>query len=357
MIRLWLTLILLPVAVYGHGSNSMAIVEVTPAHRLGSRVTVLEDGMQYCPSHPFTVRCDVPHAENGVYFKLNGQVIHRELRPPFLIVGGDDSGSNINSWDSHPEGSFTIGCYENTKGRNIRGQDIEKSLTIACEETPLQSPPQNKERATKKSRKNFMKAINQVVQGSSDLSIDRKNCVTRRATDFVGEMPSDWKKTGRYSLSYRPDDASHEISSLPTVSSMNNNSLTYSIQVPEPGRYAVVLDLTTSGWTDWNDVWVGCSSGLWPNNNVKVFHNEKGRSKNTVVTGDDNQLHSLSTAGPLRPGMEYTCFVAGRSSRTTLNGIVLFPCMDEEDEDRNSNSDSCDLGSNYWEKYVQICDV
>lgn len=178
---------------------------------------------------------------------------------------------------------------------------------------------------------------------------DGSYCVTKKGDDIEGSLPPGWTAEGT-ALTFRKGDGFGG-----TVKPKEGETLEYKFTVPYKGTYAFVLDMTTSGKSEHNDVWVRCDGG-WTlrrfngsvkegNGFTKAYHNKGGRAQmaNTV----DFDAHQFSTKKVLMPGQTYTIEIAGRSTKTTINGIILFPCKGEE----------CQQSSKVWKAGLDKCSV
>lgn len=172
-------------------------------------------------------------------------------------------------------------------------------------------------------------------------------CIYKVGTSHEEDpLPKGWEAKGT-AVTYKPN------SNYGGVEPKDTAVLTYKFTVKYTSTYAVSLDMGTTHPTEHNDVFVRCQGGFnamkangdkfeagaW----VKAYHNKNGRA--TQAFTKDHDAHALSTKKTFQAGMEYTCSVGARSTKTTIYGLVLFPCKAME----------CQTSSKVWRSGVSEC--
>lgn len=176
-----------------------------------------------------------------------------------------------------------------------------------------------------------------------------RGCVVINASRPLGGPSYGWTREDDGGLTFRAGDPYEGIVQPGT------SKLTYSFEVPQKSTYGVSVDMTTRGWTEHNDIFLRFQYGggfvlKRPGSTVtpgtaftKAYHNNNGRK--TEAKSVDNNGHSFSTIAELEPGVKYYITVGGRSTKTTVHNIILFPC-------RNGQCSSFDR---YWQGIVHTC--
>lgn len=126
--------------------------------------------------------------------------------------------------------------------------------------------------------------------------------------------------------------------------------LVYMLVPTTTSQYAVIVDMTTSGGSEHNDVWLQLKGGFqimrkgvasmvtgW----TKGYHNKRGRA--AFVSTVDNNAHSISSGAVLQQGVHYVFKVGGRSSLVTFHRLLFFPC----------EGDGCQRGG--WREKQNAC--
>lgn len=195
----------------------------------------------------------------------------------------------------------------------------------------------------------ILPATNATEEGA-DVAVDVPPCAVIPASGHMGGLPAGWVSSPDDSVTFRPLDESTTIY-LPDKS----GALVYSFGVPRKGRYAFVLDMTTSAAWNHNDVWVQLLSGgglllrregrslKASRGFVKAYHNAEGRAAHSVSIDSDG--HSLSSKEVLVPGTAYYFALAGRSTMLTVHRAILFPC----------EGMGCETTSKYWQNMISRC--
>lgn len=279
----------------------------------------------------FSVECVVSNEESEVTFLVNGQVVREEKAKPFMLAG--DLDGVIFPWHSFPWGDSTIEC-------RTSGHSVFVHVHIGCAD-------ENKE-AIEDKELTEMAALHSRNVPAPTNEISKDYCVTRKGTDYVGDLIApDWTASGT-AVTYKAENYSH------AVDPPGTSILLYEFTVPVASNYAVVLDMHTRHWTEHNDVWVSCEHGLvlrrgirrsTAEGPVKAYHNSNGRAKEAF--SKDYDPHSISTLRTLVPGTNYACRIGGRSTRTTIHALILFPCEGLD----------CRAESEHWKNYLSTCVV
>lgn len=338
-LRLFVALCLLALS-----AAELRIIEAGMNGRVGPE---LKDGFKFCPQSfsgkGFSVDCRIPGA-NSASFLEGSTVVRREGVKPFMRNGDDASKGVIYPWNSYPKGAATIKC----KGNN--GVMLTASGEFAC---PKPSAPKSAPSAPKSNPPAPKPEPKPVVPKSlpattGPLGVDGKYCVTKKGSQYASKTGSGWEKVGTAMWYERTNP-------FGGIVGPNVARLVYKFTVPAASHYGFTLDMTTSHPTEHNDMWVKCEGGLRlrRGNNLapsgdkffKAYHNDNKRAKKSFSV--DFDPHSFSTINMLKPGVEYTCTVAARSTKTAVNGIILFPCKDG----------TCTHTAGHWQSYLNVCNV
>ena len=308
------------------------------AGRNGKTGPVLTNGLTFCPhlfsSNGYSIKCEI--SSSYAEFQVGSKRVRYERFPPFFISG--DSNEYVFPY-SHVWGTHIIGCY----GEN--DQKIEVEVKFGC---PVEAPqPETVSQQTPTSA-TPQRATSRSDSPDSTYSVRKDYCISRKGTDHINRLPYGWEKDGT-AVTYLPNDFDkHKTVGASTA------VLVYKFMVPVESTYGIVVDMETRDYTEFNDVFVSCDGGVMlrkgskareSNRPVKAYHNKKGRAK--VSSSVDFNPHAISTKSTFKPGREYRCRIHARSTRTTVHGLILFPCFKNE----------CTEDSPKWQSYLRICNV
>lgn len=368
LVFFFLTLFLLISEAVG---GKLQIVEAGWEDRYGRKYGQILPVTQFCPqrfsSLGFSILCipTAPYTGKMVVFKVNGAVVNRETEAPFAISGDIGDTGRIRPWGKYSWSTASpqlwIRC-ENEYGNLI----AQAKFKVDCQTTytkahsralpapqpkPQPKPAPQPKWPVKAGFRSLTSAPSQPQHSTGALGVSRDYCVTKRAEHFMGGKPKDWTFAPGGGLTYKAGDMDH------SVDSPRRAILKYDIWVPRESHYAIAVEMKTRHGTEHNDVWFTCDQYLSlrkghgnartkaPGEYIKVYHNENGRSKKSLTVDFDG--HSISTKYKLKPNTRYSCSIGGRSSRTTVHGIILFPCEDQ----------TCHYRDEHWKKYLGLCHI
>lgn len=320
-------------------STAIAVSEllIIEAGKNGKEGPVLLDGFSFCPTsfskRGFSIECRIEGAKSAsLYFA--GDFEREENVRPFMIRG--DSNGYVYAWEDFQWGEHNIGCMgDNDAQLSATGwfRCDSKSTPMPkreSEPTHAPEPPRGWEKP------------------SSPIGVDQAYCVTKKGTDYSGRLQRGWEARGT-AVWYKPWD------NYGGVTGPQTSILEYYVTVPVKSVYSFVLDMTTMHWTEHNDVWVSINAGFslrkagaWgPRGRqfFKAYHNENGRAKKAFSV--DFNAHAFSTQTELLPGKKYKVSIGARSTKTGINGIIMFPCEGAQ----------CVHTSSHWNHYLRICHV
>lgn len=133
-------------------------------------------------------------------------------------------------------------------------------------------------------------------------------------------------------------------------------AVTAIFEVPKEARYVVVVDMTTQGWTEGNDLGIRFAfGGLMLGNGTKrvgryafrrVYHSENGR-KSATYAYDGVGPATLSTAEMLSSKSMYYLEIKGMGDGVVVHNVFMFPC----------DGAQCDGKSVYWKDMAKKCFV
>lgn len=305
-------------------SARLRIVEAGEGGREGP---TLNEGFEYCPSNKgYSIECIPPSETSSVVITVNGKQ-HEERNRPFFAAA--NSGSTVYPLQVY--GPLNITCQGNGYFKRVVGLvscSTPEPLAVVMNETPAPSP----------------------TPVQNEISLKDVTCVAIKGTDYIGDLSRGWVRTGGTGVTYESDNNSGSI-----VQS-DHSVLEYKFQVPIESRYGITVDMGTMHSTEHNDIWLECTGGFTAYKNekvrkfdgfIKVYHNRNKRYKEAKTV--DYQGFKLTSTAVYRPGMQYECKVGARSTKTTVYGIILFPCDQEKGE--------CHPNSQHYRKNVDQCNV
>lgn len=282
---------------------------------------ILKDGVTFCPKtfgfNRFSVFCKESALSISAEFLVNGNPVRVERSTPYYIKG--DQENTVNAWTDYPADWFVVEC------RLSDGTSSKASVRVFCD-IPLDEG---------------------VVKGE-EIFPTSEGCVLidAKSAPVVG----DWRETDN-GVIFRPGDFAITISVDKKAQKMS-----YFFTPPVTSRYAVVMDMTTAGGKDYNDIWMRFPEGGFALTRggvrlegvgegwIKGYHNANGRA--AIISSVDHNAHSVSTREILEAGHEYEIAISGRSSMVEMHRIVLFPC---------AGDDSCQRGAKSWKNWINVC--
>lgn len=269
----------------------------------------LHDDMTFCPNDSFgtprfSIRCMQSTTSKWAKFHVNGAAVRNDKKAPYYIFKGLHRDNTIpRPWRNYPDSPFDISCeLSNGPINRISRINIKCQSVTDREETPLPQP----------------------AFDGSEFERVRAGCVFIDPRDTT--LASGWEPVSD-GVAYMPDNPSQKITGA------GKASMIYTLVPPSTSRYAIVLDMTTNGGSEHNDVWVRMEGGIqimrrgvartvsgW----TKGYHNKRGRA--AIISTVDRNAHSMASALVLRQGSEYKFGVGGRSTKVIVHRILFFPC-------------------------------
>lgn len=316
----------------------------------GRRGPVLRPGaaVDFCPGrYPrgFTVKCELRARVPKVDFFVNGRYVRSETKAPYVLT------SNVKAffkpWRSYPKVA-TINC------KPVGRKPLKAILRITCRgarpapKRPAPIKPAPIKPAPKKPTAAPKMPAPKMPAAPAPGGMSKAKCIKISAFSYIGRLSNGWVKQGS-GLTFKPNDNSKGTSPGGAA------SLTYKFTPKFTAKYAVTVDMSTSGGVDYNDIWLkfpfgkgfelrkGTQTKSGGTGFNKAYHNKNGRA--ILAFTIDFQGYSFSTANVLTKGKTYTIIVGGRSHKTTVHNVYMFPCAGTQ----------CHQGSGYWTKYVGIC--
>lgn len=312
------TLALLCIAVLSTATPIIRALE----SGVGGTISELAFGVSFCPfifGSGFSVECVLPNA-TYVRFFINSKLVSEQLQPPFALYG--HTNRSVDAWTNYTLGEVQISCVDNNGVATIWRSRLE--CVGSATPTPSVSP--------------------------SPIPLSTNYCVTVRGDEFIPPLTEGWVLNNEtHSVEYEPE------SNFEGIVWWNKAQLRYKFTVPLETTYGLTIDMGTKGYTEHNDVFISFDQGILlrkKNETVgpttgflKAYHNANGRSKQ--VFSIDFDPHTLSVSKALVPNVNYTVVIAARSTKTTVYGVMLFPCRGEE----------CQSGQLPWQRFLHICNV
>lgn len=354
----------------------------------GRRGPALFNGFKFCPkwfsAKGFSVVCNLSYKPKYVTFFVNGKFVRNEFFPPYTIKG--DVNGYIFPWKNAPKDAL-ITCLP--RG----GNPISKTISVTCEKPKAKpsKPAPKKRKPAMKPKKPKMMPKKPAMKPKKPKMMPRKpptkppakpkkpkmmpkkpptkprkppmkpptkpapkptggkgSCVVIRVGKYQGPLRGGWVRKGD-GLAYKPND------NYEGVVGGSKAPLAFYFRVHVPGTYGVTVDMTTSHWTEHNDIWLKLPFGRGftlrrfskvrkgGTGYLKAYHNYNKRA--TAAFSVDFNPHSFSTADVLKPGRTYKIIVGARSTKVTVHKIIMFRC----------DGIQCQSGSAVWRRYVNIC--
>lgn len=277
------------------------------------------DGLSICPktelgSSQFTIACVSARMKNSAVFSIDGSQVRVERTPPLLIAG--DNGGMAYPWRKNvPTGAFSVSC-ELGDGSFFEAKDVRIGCGVGYMGT--EAP------------------VTTTVIGTTDAPTTTVVSATTSTTNPNGcliiptmgvSLADGWKETTD-GVGFKLGDRSKALTPA------GESALNYTFKAKVTGRHAVVLDMTTGGKVDYNDVWIRLTPGgfmlsrqgatRFETDWIKAYHN---LNKRVALTNSvDFTGHSISTGAVLKRDETYDFSIAGRSNNVIVHRVLLFPC-------------------------------
>lgn len=287
----------------------------------------IRSGTTFCPqrdvaSSDFTVYCTPAEQTSpeqtspAAVFRVFADKVARDTTVPYYIAGEDAAG-NPNAWTGAPTGPFSIAC--------VLSNGVKSRVYNVRVECPDPTP--------------------------ADSGSDDTGCVVMQALDTT--LSAGWTADHVDGVTFNARNRSKELTRA------GLSPLLYSFVPPITARYAFVVDLTTRGRADFNDIYAQFTPGGWEARRgtnstvlrgwVKGFQSQFTRGA-WIATSVDHRPHSMSTNRVLDAGTEYVVQIAGRSNDVTVHRIIMFPCEGEGCDRKKwrSKQETCAPGSTMY---------
>lgn len=272
-----------------------------------STAIMINNGSQICSreelgTKSYSIVCGGDSAIKWARFIVNGVIVQQDKLEPYTVTKSWKSGK-FAPWREAPLKPFSISCMLSNGVQNTITNVSFKC--IKSQKPPPLTPSPSFEADTR-------------------LAAGCVNIETKKVDVLDG-----WEKVEN-GVAFRPNNFET------SLSEPGSAALSYKFTVRFKSKYAVVVDMTTFGDQNYNDIWMQLAPGDlqitsfartenamgW----IKVFHKEDGRS--TVTKAKSTFVGSLSSSDSLVPEREYTISISGRSNRVIVHEIVLFPCSE-----------------------------
>lgn len=265
--------------------------------------------MTICPridlgTDAFTVSCAGGETTTRSFFRINSAQVSVDKEAPFYIAGDEDG--IANAWTTAPNTSFTLVCAQ---PGGIKSQ--ARRVRIECPELP---------------------------------PAEETGCVVLDATKT--ELSPAWTLDPAPGVTFNADNRSKELAKS------GEAPLYYKFTPKITSQYSFILDMTTRGRADYNDVYMRVNPGGLQLRRGDSVGNRLGWIKGyhaffsrgvKVSSQIDHVPHSVSTGIILQKDVEYEVGISGRSNRVTLHNIVMFPC------------EGIECQRKYWKKKQEEC--
>lgn len=316
--------------------------EKTPA--LLSRRIQLKSHTKFCPQRDIgytniSILCASdgnPSTTASIW--INRDAVQKDLSNPFLISGQVPGSAGIPiPWTNIPKRPFRATCRLSSG----ISKKVRKVLVACPQSSPVASPLPSRTVSPRPSKSPIFtptpsatspstSAASRIsppipsVSPTSDNEKDRAGCVI---IDVRSATPSNgWVRVSN-GLAFQPNNMAT------SITGSSKAQLFFSFRPLQTSRHAVVVDMTTSAGSDFNDVWIHLKGGFqlmrqgiaqnvtgW----TKGYHNKRGRA--ALISHVDRNAHSIASAEILDKDVEYLFGLGGRSNKVTVHQILLFPC-------------------------------
>lgn len=331
----------------------------TPA--MLSRKIEVKSRMVFCPmrelgSYTISVLCASDgQASTTARILVDREVVQDNISSPFLIAGQITGSNGVPlPWTNIPAKPFRIECSLST-GISRKAKQVlvdcpggpptgQPGPSSSVSPTFSKAPIPSHTSSASPTQTPLVSRTGTPVPSSSSISSNEKDRAGCVIIDVGTATPSNGWVRESEGLSFQPNNMATSITSA------NKAPLYFSFRPLQTSRHAVVVDMTTSGSSDFNDVWIHVENGFqlmrsgvaqnvtgW----IKGYHNKKGRA--AMISHVDRNAHSIASANILETGVEYTFGLGGRSNRVTVHQILLFPCA----------GTGCQRGA--WKNTQNIC--
>lgn len=302
------------------------------ASQTGGNYIVISDNFQVCPNDifggRFTVECFIGEDKESQQAPITftKPLERTENYYPYTLFG--DNAMMVRQWNNIPLNTpVDIAC------ESSNDESISVTGTFTCDAASNASPPDSTSDSSSGSESSTTSNYSNQSSSASDQHED--TCVVKLATDYENSLPNHFTNQNGI-LWYKINDNDPGIDRAP----QNNDEskiVKYTVQVPTDGTYALAFNMFTNHATEHNDIWARCSfefdlnrrGNRVPQNYdeskfLKIYHNSNGESAYTSTV--DHRPHSVISRYPLKAGQQYTCEVAGRSTKTGFSALILIPC-------------------------------
>lgn len=309
----------------------------TPA--LLSRRIRLKSRMKFCPQRDIgyekiSLLCATDgNLSTTASIWVNGVAVQKDILSPFLISGQVPGSAGIPvPWANIPAAPFKATCRlssgDSKKVRKVHvvcSQSLPTTSPLPPKPTnsPIFFPTPTATSTSAPAARSIPPSIPS-MSPTSDNEKDRAGCVI---IDVRSATPSNgWIRVSN-GLAFKPDNMAT------SITGSSKAQLFFSFRPLQTSRHAVVVDMTTSAGSDFNDVWIHLKGGFqlmrqgiaqnvtgW----IKGYHNKRGRA--AIISHVDRNAHSIASAEVLEENVEYSFGLGGRSNRVTVHQILLFPC-------------------------------
>lgn len=389
----------------GSVSAQLYLVQITESSYNRVRTLSSTGTEKVCPKDyeqwGFTVEC-VTNIGRSASIRVNRRWVRTEQREPFFVSG--DAATFPRRWENYPS-IAVIDCLPDARRTGALTTKIE--FTCDDEDSSTTTPNASPSLSPSASPSQI---VDEVPRHSPSItpSATSSHSQSVSPSDIVGEVPGYTQSitpsaTPSHSQSVTPPEIADEVPGpavqlpgpvdppVPTTSCIKidaradllnktlpegwvvdneNEGLTfrkgddstsitpkrvaplyYSVTANADKRFAIVVDMTTRGNADHNDIWVRFSEKIQATHSgdsviregwVKGYHNENGRATRTFTV--DFTPHILSTGIVLQTGMAYKLGIGGRSSKVTVHKIYMFSCAEN----------SCQRGDR-WNEALERC--
>lgn len=273
----------------------------------------LHSGDTICPTDlfgdaGFSIMCKSNADTESATFRINGALVRKAHRRPFHITRQvRDIPSVPRPWKNYPTEPFDLSC---SLGSGIRKK--VKQMHLSCPDRPNSNPEDPED-------------TNKPSGGGTKSS---KGCIIVMPPAV---LPDFWEPVAD-GVSYKPNDKKAKMISA------GESSVPFSFKPKITSRYAIVVDMTTSDVSKWNDVYLRLHPvGFqimrrdvvkhvdgW----IRGYHNRNGRALFTSYL--DKAPFSISSGEHLQTGREYVLEVGARSAGVIIHRVLLFPCVEME---------------------------
>lgn len=263
------------------------------------------------------IRCVGSKSDRMATFRIDGKLVKTERAAPFFI-GGDKNGI-VKKWSSIPKHSFVLECKLASDVVHIR-----LSISNSCDDSNG-GPIRSKEPKPSKRPSRSSSPKPQVPHSPPSSGKDAIGCVivgTKGVTLSKG-----WVRRSD-GIAFLPHSSSTKLTPS------GDSPVYFNFKAKKTGRHAFVVDLTTNGNSEHNDIWIWMEEGfalvkegrstLRKTGWIKGFQKLNGRG--VALVSGDHDPYSIATWETLQAGKTYRFGIAGRSSKVVIHRSLLYVC-------------------------------